>query len=290
MRMKVGIFGAGQAGLMAAKWIPSSQKVVCFIDNNEKKQGTMLEEIPVVSLTEAMEKNIDIIWVAVLNKEARVQIIEQIKENGFKGEIINIQDVRERQSIRLAALRLIAAEIKKRNVPGEMAELGVFQGDFAREMNRLFPEKKLYLFDTFEGFHEKDVVIEKELGSKRASVGDFSNTSMDLVKEKLPYPEQAIFCPGYFPESLKNLGEQGIVELPKFALVSLDPDLYEPVYQGLSVFYPKLSLGGAILIHDYNSIQFPGVKKAVERYCEENDLYVVPVMDLHGSAILLKQK
>lgn len=284
--MKVGIFGAGQAGIMVAKWIPSSQEMVCFIDNHEKKQGTYLEKIPVVSLKDAIAKNIDIIWVAVLNKEASIQIVEQIKNTGFKGEIINIQDVRKKQSIRMAALRLIAEEIKKRNVSGEMAELGVFQGDFAKEMNLLFPEKKLYLFDTFGGFHEKDIEIEKKLGNKRASIGEFSNTSIELVKEKLPYADKAVFCSGYFPESLKQLKEP----LPNMALVSLDPDLYEPVYQGLSFFYPKLSVGGAILIHDYNSIQFPSVKKAVEKYCEEHNLFVVPVMDLHGSAILIKQK
>ena len=282
--MNVGIFGGGQAGLMVSKWVPSGQKVVCFIDNNVSKQGTFFDGIPVLSLQAALEKKLNIIWVAVLNKEARGQIIGQIKDGGFNGEIIDIQDIRERQSIRVAALRLVAGEIKKRNIPGEMAELGVFQGDFACEMNRLFPEKKLYLFDTFEGFHEKDIVIEKEVGNQRASVGDFSNTSMELAKSKLLYPDQAVFCQGYFPESLSKIDE-----LPELAFVSLDPDLYGPVYAGLAVFYPRLSVGGAILIHDYNSIQFPGVKKAVERYCEEQNLFVVPLMDLHGSAVLIKQ-
>lgn len=282
---RVGIFGAGQAGIMIAKWIPSNQEVCCFMDNNEKKQGTTMEEISVLSLKDALAMDLDVIWLAVLNKEARAQITEQIRNAGFDGEIINIEQMKERMDIRLSAIRLLAGEIKKRNVPGEMAELGVFQGELAKEMNRLLPDKKLYLFDTFEGFHENDIVIEQEKGSKRANVGDFSNTSMELVRGKLPHPEQAVFCKGYFPESLEQLDE----ELPRLALVSLDPDLYEPVYQGLTVFYPRLSVGGAIVIHDYNSVQFPGVKKAVEQYCEENNLFVVPLMDLHGSAVLLKQ-
>lgn len=77
-------------------------------------------------------------------------------------------------------------------------------------------------------------------------------------------------------------------ELPGFAFVSLDPDLYVPVYEGLRTFYPLLNSGGMILIHDYNSMQFPGVKKAVERFCEEQKIYIVPLMDLHGSAVIIK--
>lgn len=284
MIKNVGIFGAGQAGVMVKKWLPVNQKLICFIDNNKCKQGTNLDGTEVLSLEDALKQRLDVIWIAVLNREASVSIESQIHDVGFDGEVIQIQSFRERQDVRLAALRLMIEEIKRREIPGEMAELGVYKGELAKEMNRLLPKKRLYLFDTFEGFDKKDIVIEKEMGSVRAAERDFSDTSMEEVRAKLPYAEQAVFCKGYFPESLS---EAGI--LPKFALVSLDPDLYEPVYQGLRIFYPLLSTGGMILIHDYNSMQFPGVKKAVDRYCREENLYVMPLMDLHGSCVLLKQ-
>ena len=68
----------------------------------------------------------------------------------------------------------------------------------------------------------------------------------------------------------------------------LDTDLYEPTYEGLKVFYPKLVKGGVIIVHDYNSTQFSGVKKAVKRFCEEADVSVLPLSDMHGSAVLIK--
>ena len=37
---------------------------------------------------------------------------------------------------------------------------GVFRGEFASKINKCFPNSKLYLFDTFEGFDERDVKIE----------------------------------------------------------------------------------------------------------------------------------
>ena len=104
---------------------------------------------------------------------------------------------------------------------------------------------------------------------------------MERVRAALPHPEQAVFCKGYFPETIPD-------EPLQFALVSLDPDLYEPVYAGLTYFYPRLSPGGALIIHDYNSAQFTGVAEAVRRYCREHRLYPVPLCDLHGTAVLRK--
>jgi O-methyltransferase len=37
-----------------------------------------------------------------------------------------------------------------------------------------------------------------------------------------------------------------------YALVNLDADLYNPTKAGLEYFYPHLSPGGVIFIHDYN--------------------------------------
>lgn len=284
MDKRVGIFGAGQAGEMLANWLPVNQKLCCYIDNYPAKQGTKVGQISVYSLQEALKQKLDSIAVAVLNQDAAKEIEKQIRSSGFSGEIMQIQDFRKRQDIRLAAIRLLAAEIQERNILGAVAELGVYQGELAKELNRLFPERELYLFDTFEGFDCKDIAVEQQFGSKRAKEGEFSDTSIELVRAKMTAPEQVIFCKGYFPDSLKQ-----IESLPPLALVSLDPDLFEPVYQGLKVFYPLLSSGGAIVIHDYNSMQFPGVKQAVQRYCNEHGLFVVPLMDLHGSAVLIKQ-
>ena len=64
--------------------------------------------------------------------------------------------------IRLATLELVSHEIELKKLQGNVAELGVYKGKFARYINSYFPTRKLYLFDTFEGFDVKDVSIEKE--------------------------------------------------------------------------------------------------------------------------------
>lgn len=62
---------------------------------------------------------------------------------------------------RFRTFELVANQLIVENVPGECAEVGVFRGYFSRLINEKFPKKKMYLFDTFEGFLNEE--IEKEI-------------------------------------------------------------------------------------------------------------------------------
>src|SRR3954469_19259810 len=66
--------------------------------------------------------------------------------------------------VRYSTLGLCYEEISENNVAGNVAELGVYKGDFSKRLNQLFPDKKLYLFDTFSGFDERDISIEHNKG------------------------------------------------------------------------------------------------------------------------------
>lgn len=283
---RIAIFGAGQAGMMVRTWLPATQELLCFIDNNKEKQGKMLDGLPVLSLEEALQIHPEEIILAILNAEAEQIIRKQIEAAGFTGVCTDLGSIRAIQDVRLSALRLHAREIEARKIPGDVAELGVYQGAFAAEINRLFPERRLWLFDTFEGFHARDLAIEAERTGVKTQRRNFADTTIELVRSRLPHPEMARFVQGYFPESLEDLN----LNKTCFALVSLDPDLYEPTLEGLCYFYPRLAPGGRILIHDYTSCQFEGVKMAVDEYCRAHGLFVVPLMDLHGTAVLVKSE
>ena len=64
--------------------------------------------------------------------------------------------------VKVGILELCAREIYSRKIEGSVAELGVYQGGFAKYINQAFPNKKLYLFDTFTGFDAKDISLEKK--------------------------------------------------------------------------------------------------------------------------------
>lgn len=283
--IKTAIFGAGQAGQMVRNWLPASHELICFIDNNKDKQGTDLDGIPVLSLGSALEKGPERIWIATLNTEAAVSIENQIRSMGFKGTLRYAHAFRDAQDIRLAALRMIAEEIENRDLSGAAAELGVFRGEFASEINRVFPDRELYLFDTFEGFSDEDIEKEREIsGHQSVWHPDFSETGIEIVREKLPHPEKVHFIKGHFPGSTDQLNCDN-----NYVFVNIDPDLYEPTIQGLRYFWPRMVRNGVVMIHDCYSLQFPGVGKAVREFTEENDIMPIPMSDLHGTAVLIKQ-
>jgi len=183
---------------------------------------------------------------------------------------------------RLSSLELVAHEINEKNVPGSVAELGVYKGDFAKYINAAFPDRKLFLFDTFEGFPEKDRLKDVEKGFSSQEKGCFSQTSIDLVMSKMIHPENCIVKKGYFPETAKDVDEY-------FAFVSIDTDLFDPIYNGLSFFYPRLQPGGYIFVHDYGfDIKYAGAKAAIKRYTEENKIPYFPLSDKWGSVVIMK--
>lgn len=139
--------------------------------------------------------------------------------------------------VRSASLELMAYEIERNEVKGSVAELGVYQGGFAALINRIFSSRTFYLFDTFEGFDEADV--KKEV-AENFSTGtqDFSDTSVEMVLGRMPHQEKCIVKKGWFPQTTEGL------EGENFAFVSIDADLYDPIYEGMSFFYPRLSCGG----------------------------------------------
>ena len=183
--------------------------------------------------------------------------------------------------VRLSSLELVAQEIYERGVEGSVAELGVYQGEFAKIINQAFPDRELHLFDTFDGFDVKDVTEEQ---AKNYSSGeqDFSDTSTELVLAKMPHRDKCVVRKGYFPDTAQDLLDA------KYAFVSIDTDLYSPILSGLQFFYPRLNPGGYIFVHDYNDAAYPGAKDAVREFCRSQGINFFPLSDGWGTAVIMK--
>jgi O-methyltransferase len=182
--------------------------------------------------------------------------------------------------IRLSTLELCSHEIYEKGVQGNVAELGVYKGDFAKEINAAFHDRKLYLFDTFEGFDKRDVATEVGKGFS-SGTQDFSDTSVETVLSKMYHKENCIVCKGFFPNSAKGIED-------RYCFVSIDADLYEPILAGLEYFYPRLEAGGYIFVHDFNNEEYKGARKAVIEFCNKNKVAYLPVGDIGGTAIISK--
>lgn len=96
----------------------------------------------------------------------------------------------------------ISKEIYRYGIKGSAAELGVSVGTFVSLINHCFPDRKLYLFDTFEGFDERDAKIDRENGLSLAS--QKFHTSVEIVMSKMEHPENCIIRKGCFPDTTEN--------------------------------------------------------------------------------------
>ena len=187
--------------------------------------------------------------------------------------------------VRISSLELVCDEIARKNIKGSVAELGVYRGDFASAINKLFGDRKLFLFDTFEGFKESDVSFDEKnnyLLNENIKEGHFRNTGLDIVLNKMENKRNCIIKKGYFPNTTLGLEDE------EYCFVSIDVDLYVPTYEGLKYFYPRISKGGYIFVHDYNNKFYKGVKEAVNRFCDEEKISYFQMSDFNGSIVICK--
>ncbi len=161
-----------------------------------------------------------------------------------------------------------------------MAELGAYKGEFAKRLNQLFSDRKLYLFDTFEGFRQNDISAEKQ-NHFSSGEQDFSDTSVELVLGKMKYPQNCIVKKGYFPESAADMDN-------RFCFVSLDADLYKPLLSGLQFFYPRLENKGYIFVHHFNNDLNKIARQAVIEFYSLTNISYMPIPYGCGKAIITK--
>lgn len=154
---KLVFWGAGGGTLAPLYMLRKECQIIGIVDNDKKKWGTVFEEYKVYSPEEMAEWEYDYVVIAnKYGKEIRSQLVTQL---GVKEEKIYdfYNEVPLFTEPRVGMLGMCAREIHRKKVDGPVAEVGVYKGVFAQYINHYFPDKTLYLFDTFEGFSSKDI-------------------------------------------------------------------------------------------------------------------------------------
>jgi hypothetical protein len=184
---------------------------------------------------------------------------------------------------RLLLLVQNSRRVLQEGVPGDFAELGVHKGNSAKILLDALimhdRQRSLYLFDTFGGFDQRDL-----RGVDEHVLPIYGDTSVAAVRRFVAGEEICKYRPGYFPDSLVE-GDLDAI----FALVHLDCDLYEPTRASLVYFYPRLSMGALVILHDYASGHWPGVPRAVDEFLKDKPERLVLLPDKAGTAVFRKQ-
>jgi hypothetical protein len=183
----------------------------------------------------------------------------------------------------LLALYSAIEHIVKHDIPGDIAECGVWNGGSmllaALALMRFGDtSRRIYLYDTFSGMPKPDGELDKdwngmsaletwqnfEAAGKRWGFGG----TVEMVRQVMltsGYPEdKLVFVPGMVEDTLPA------TKADRLSLLRLDTDLHHSTYHELVHLYPTLSSGGILIIDDYG--YFEGAKKATDQYMAENQL------------------
>lgn len=170
---------------------------------------------------------------------------------------------------------------KTLNIPGDIAELGVFRGLGLMTWANLLEAycignrtKTVYGFDNWKGFSEIVSKDGKEVKDVQKFVGGFSpekyyeelkNAISIFDKDRfIPWKSRVKLIKGNIEETVPKfiLDNPGI----RFSLIHFDCDLYKPTKVALETFWNCLSRGGIMLFDEYSIKDWPGETKAVDEF------------------------
>ena len=174
--------------------------------------------------------------------------------------------------IRFASIALAVTTVARSRIQGSIGEVGVYRGETSQLLHALAPDRKLYLFDTFEGFPVPDLEVDRD--------DRFRDTSVELVAKRLGDLANVDIRKGYFPETATGL------ENEKFAIVIIDVDLYKATLSALEFIYPRMSSGGYVFLHDLNCSESNwAASRAANEFMSDKAEKLIELPDTYGSAV-----
>lgn len=166
---------------------------------------------------------------------------------------------------RLRAMESALLSLDHKGIEGDIVECGVWRGGHIILARVISPSRVCWLFDTFSGMTAPgphDVKSWGEVPSKKQigkSVCALESVKDNLRSEQVFDEDKLRFVVGDVNETLRR------DELPdKIALLRLDTDWYESTKIELEVLFPRLGVGGVLIVDDYG--HWMGAKKAVRDY------------------------
>lgn len=173
---------------------------------------------------------------------------------------------------RMRNLRTAVETVIAEGVPGDLIEAGVWRGGASILMRGVLaahdePGRRVFAADSFEGLPEPDG---ERYPLDAADLNyDEEELAVSLEEVRANFERYGLlddrvrFVEGWFRDTLPALADES------FAVVRLDGDLYESTMDGLVNLYPRLAVGGYLILDDYG---FENSRAAVEDYRREHGI------------------
>jgi hypothetical protein len=167
------------------------------------------------------------------------------------------------------------------DVPGDIAELGVYRGLGLLTWANLLEcyaigdrTKQVYGFDNWAGFRAFSPEDGPESDGAHKVVGGFDPAQFRGELESaiaiydadrfIPWKARTVLVDGDIERSVADFLQHhpGV----RFSLVHFDCDLYAPTKAALTAIWPRVSRGGLVLFDEYAIADWPGETQAVDEF------------------------
>jgi O-methyltransferase len=168
---------------------------------------------------------------------------------------------------RLENIQFCVTEVLRNRIPGDLVEAGVWRGGatiFMRGVLMAYGdlERRVWVADSFQGLPKPDAAYQADAGDKLWTNKSTLGVSIEDVRANFSkyglLDQQVRFLPGWFRDTLPT------APIERLAVLRLDGDLYESTIIALDALYPKLSVGGYVIVDDYGAME--SCRQAVEDF------------------------
>lgn len=168
-------------------------------------------------------------------------------------------------------LRHLMEDVERNNIVGDFIETGVWRGGVTLYMKAFLhaygnKTRKVWVADSFEGWPPAtDDPDSWECNNQNLPwiVVPIETVQNNFRRHGL-LDDRVVFLKGWFQDTLP------IAPIETIAILRLDGDLYESTKVALEALYPKLSIGGYVIVDDY--YHFPGCDRAVNEYRQKHGI------------------
>lgn len=166
---------------------------------------------------------------------------------------------------------------------GDFIEVGAWRGGsstlIAKAISTFKINSKLYICDTFSG------VVKATDSDSFYKGGEHADTSRETVQNllsSLNLEKNTEILKGIFPEETGTM-----ITSKSFRFCHIDVDVYQSTKDIVDWIWPKLVIGGIILIDDFGFIGCDGVTNYINKLKADPDKIIIH--NLNGHAILIKR-
>ncbi len=164
-------------------------------------------------------------------------------------------------------LNLAKEALKVKDLPGAVAELGVYKGGSILLLAYLLPDKPVHAFESFQGLTDltDNDKVRSHPRERGHSHGDFSINRKDARRTVISRLKAAeiILHEGLFVDKCM------LVSNEKFCFAHFDADTYQSTKDFLEFFYPRMVPGGRLVIDDVAWEATPGVEHALNEFMND---------------------